>query len=455
MSEEQFTLTDWVDGLSQCFQELVDYERWLEGELFRLRRRSENALGVPDSHDDRDDRIRERTSGYWRFLGGTPRADSEYKRSVSEKLNRLLEVILDHPTLKNAVYRAGDGQLSLGLNLGVSRSAGHQLNVMLMGLVDHAVEHGPQATADALAQVIQRGDDRDLGSYQILLFRGLHVERRHDFPNGLSIVSFEEVRRYLADDRVRQMLEAADTEINREPIGAVVLKRKWGPVFVPAGYDMDGVDWPERSWTFRDDALLLLDVLAVVHGFPVSSSRTHTSVVERQIEHLVGLQPRFSRHVRDILGVNTTRIEPISTPAVSEAKLSDCEQLLFSCRDNVQMRLALSRLASSLGRTGVHEALDKVIDVAIALEVMYQLDASHGKGSKLSSRARNLIGGDREDRRWIDRTGESVFQARNSIVHDGTLPTDADQIYEDAFELSRRTLLHVAGSGRSIRWGRL
>ena len=447
MSQEQFTLTDWVDGLSQCLQELVDYEQWLEGELFRLRRRAENALGAPDTHDDRDDRIRERTAGYWRFLRGRSRTDSEYRRSISERLNRLIEVLLEHPTLKNAVYRAEDGQLSLGLNLGVSRSAGHQLVFMLMGLVDHAVEHGPQATADALAQVIQRGDNGDLSSYQILLFRGLHVERKHDFPNGLCIVPFEEVRRYLADDSVRQMLEAGDTEINREPIGAVVFERRWGPVFVPAGYDMDGVVWPERSGTFRDDALLLLDVLAVVHGFPVSNSRTHTSVVERQIEHLVGLQPRFSRHVRDILGVNTTRIEPISTPAVSEAKLSDCEQLLFSCRDNVQMRLALSRLASSLARTGVHEAFDKVLDVAIALEVMYQLDASRGKGSKLSRRARNLIGGDREDLRWIGRTAESIYAARTDVVHDGTLPANADQIYGDAFELSRRTLLHLAGSG--------
>lgn len=448
MSQEQFTLTDWVAGLSQCLQELVDYERWIERELSLLRRRAEHALGAPDSRDDRDDRVRERISRYGWHLMDTPQVESEYQRNVSGGLNRLLEVLLKHPAVKSAVYRAENGHLALDLNLGVSRIAGQQLGIVLTGLMDHAVEHGPQATAYALSQVIQRGENKDLSSYRILLFRGLHVERRHDFPNGLSLVSLEEVQRYLADDRVREMLEAGDTEINREPIGAVVYEVKWGPVFVPAEYDMEGLNWPETSRTFRDDALLLLDVLAVVHGLPVSSSRTYTSVVERQIEHLVGLGRRSSRFVRDALGVNTMRVEPITTPAVSEEKLSDCDRLVLSCRDDVQLRLALSRLASSLARRGVHEAFDRVLDVAIALEVMYRLDASRGKGSQLSRRARDLIGRDREDRNWIRRTAESIYAARTGVVHDGTLPADAGQIYESAFELGRRTLLHKAGSGR-------
>ena len=454
MSEEQFTLADWVSQLSQCLQELVDYERWLERQFSFLRWQSEDAYGLPKSRDDWDDRVRERTFEHWQYLGRTPRAESEYQRSISERLNRLLEVLLDHPILKNAVYRAEDDRMSLGLNLGVSRSPGHQLVFMLMGLVDHAVEHGAQATADALAQVIRRGEDKDLSSYQILLFRGLHVEGKHDFPNGLSIISFEEVRRCLTDEMIRQMLEAGDAEINREPIGAVVFERKWGPVFVPAGFDMEGMDWPEQFQTFRDDALLLLDILAVSHGLPVSSSKTHTQVVEREIEHLTGRGPfifqSLSRSLRDVIGVNTMKIEPITTPTVSTEQLSDCEQLLLSCMDDVQLRLAVSRLASSLGRTGVNGAFDKVLDVAIALEVIYQLDASRGKGSHLSRLARQLIGGERNDLNWIRRTAESIYAARTGVIHDGVLPADADRIYADAFELGRRTLLHLARTPKRV-----
>ena len=87
MSQEQFTLTDWTNGLSQCLQELVDYERWLEGELSLLRQQAEGALGVRTlgvrrSNDDWDGRIRDRVAGHWGFLVDTPHASSGYQRNV-------------------------------------------------------------------------------------------------------------------------------------------------------------------------------------------------------------------------------------------------------------------------------------------------------------------------------------------------------------------------------------
>ena len=455
MSQEQFTQTDWRDRVSQCLQELVDYERWLESELSRPRQLAEVTLGVIELgvraiHDDRDSRVRDRIAGYWAFLMGAPRGSSKYQRTVYERLNTLRDVLLEHPVLNAAVYRDERGLLALGLNLATSRSAGYQLNSMLMGLVDHAVENTPEATASALAQFVQRGEDEDLSSNYMLLFRGLHVERRHDFPNGLSIIPFKEVQRYMPDDRIRFMLETGDSETNREPIAAVILETKWGPLIVQAGFDMEGMGWPETPWTFRDDALLVLSALAVSHGMPVVGARTHTTAVEHQIEHLMGREILISRFDRDVNGVSTMRIEPVATPAISKEKLAECEQLLLGCRDDVRLRLALSRLASSLARTGMHEAFDRVLDAAIALEVMYRLDVSRGKGSQLACRARNLIGGDQDDRKWIGRAAKSIYAARNDIIHDGTLVADVNRIHEDAFELGRRTLLHVARSGHPV-----
>ena len=81
MPQEQFTITDWTNELSQCLQELVDYERWLEDELSLLRQQAEGVLGVLSLgvrryYDDRDDRIRDRVAGYWGFLVDTPHASS-------------------------------------------------------------------------------------------------------------------------------------------------------------------------------------------------------------------------------------------------------------------------------------------------------------------------------------------------------------------------------------------
>ncbi len=445
---EPIVSADWVDRLSQCLQDLVDYERWLESELVDLRRRAERTLGVPDSRDDRDDRVRERVSGYWRVRGSRPLADYEYGRSVAGKLDRLVDVLLEHPVLAKAVYRDGEGSLAVGLNLGVSLAARHQFTSVLTGLVDHAVEQAPKATADAFARMIQKGEDYDLRCYSIALVRGLHAGRRYDFPDDLSVVPLEEARRYLRDTDIRSMLGAADTHINRRPVAAVVFERKWGPVFVPAGFDMDELVWHGRPPTFRDDGRLLVDVLSVVHREPMASSETHTAVVERQLHHIVGSNGSYSpRFVRDMLGANTMKIEPVTTPAFSAESLPECERLFVACRSDEQLRLALSRLASSLRRTGAHGTFDRVVDIAIALEVMYQLDVSRGKGDQLSRRARELIGGDRADLNWIRGTAESTYRARRDIVHDGTLPENAEQVCENGFDLARRTLLHIVSTG--------
>ncbi|MCY4573557.1 MAG: HEPN domain-containing protein [Gemmatimonadetes bacterium] len=440
---------DWVDQLSQGLRDLVDYEQSLERELVRLRRRAEFALGVPDSGDDRDDRVRERVSGYWRFLGSRPPTDYEYERSVAGKLDRLLGVLLEHPVLKNAVYRDDQGSWAVGLNRGGSRMAGYPVTRVLMGLLDHAVEHTPDATAEAFVQMIQKGEDNDLSHYRILLLHGLHVERRYDFPDNLSVIPIEEVRHYLRDSDIRSMLGTDDTQIGGQPIAAVVSEVKWGPVFVPVGFNMDDLEWPEMSPTFRDDGHLLGDALSVIERQPVARSSTHTAVVERQIGALTGPDQDFVFWlVRDALGSNTMRIQAVTNPVFSEERLPECERLFVACRNDERLRLALSRLAASLRRTGGHAAFDKVVDIAIALEVMYQLNVSRGKGDQLSRRARRLIGGNREDLNWIRKTAESIYAARTAVVHDGTLPENADHVSRDAFELARRTVLHIASSGR-------
>ena len=450
MSEKQFVLFDWVNKLSYCLQDLVSYEQSLEIDLLFLRQQGETALGLRgNARYDYMDNVRERVSTYSLLAPQPPYMKSEYRQNVSQKLSTLLEVLLEHPSLGGAVYTSNN-HLVLGLDLAVSRVPAHQMSSMLRGLVGYATEHNPEATANALADMIHRGKNHDLSSYSILLFRGLHVERRHDFPSGLSIISFDEARQYLSDYLVRSFL-GEGTNAGREPIGAVVSEVKWGPAIVPAGHDMEA-EWPDTSKTFRDDALLLVDLLAVTHVLPVVSTGMHTWVVERQVEHLAGLVPFFSLMFRDVPGADTLNVDLSTTPAVSEDRLSECAQLLSEIpKDDVILRSALSRLASSLSRTGLHAALDKIIDLAIALEIMYQLDASRGIGSQLSRRARDLVGQDREDKNWVRRTAESIYRIRGDIVH-GRLPTHTAQAYLDGLALAHRTLVHLVRWGRPSKW---
>ena len=56
---------------------------------------------------------------------------------------------------------------------------------------------------------------------------------------------------------------------------------KWGPAFVLVGDDMEH-DWPIWPENFRNDALLLVDLLAVTHELQVVSAGWRTSGVERR-----------------------------------------------------------------------------------------------------------------------------------------------------------------------------
>ena len=444
MSQTEFLLSDWIGKLVDCLQALVSYERHLESEMLLVQHRMEMHFGISGgaSQDSRDN-VRQRVSRYSLLDPNQPNHASEYRRYISRRLRTLLEVLLEHPAIARAAGLSNDEWI-LGLDLGVSRVDGFQMIFMLQALVDYALEQTAESAAHALAHSIQRGEDQDLTSYSIVLFRGLHVESRYNFSNELSIISFEEARQYMSEEMVRSLLRR-NGAIDEGPIGAVVTEVKWGPFLVPLGYDADWGEWPESS---RDDALLLVDLMAVTHELPVTSSGWRTQGVERLVERLVGRVPHFSWRLQDMSRPDGFGVKPPTTPTVAADSLSDCAQLYSMMpKDDVRLRLALSRLASSLSRAGMHGAYDKIIDVAIALEVMYELDASRGKGAQLSRRARQLIGRDRGDNKWIGNTAASIYALRSDIAH-GTLPGDTEQAYLDGLRLGRRTLAHLIRSGR-------
>ena len=453
MPQKEFVLSEWVDKLSRCLQELVSYEQRLESELLLLRQRGEMVLGITGNlrHDPTND-IRERVSLYplWGLDSNTQ--ESNYRREISRKLSNLLEVLLEHPTLRRAVYTSND-QMVLGLDLAVSRTPAHQVIFILQALVEYALEHTPEATSIALADVIGRGETQDLIAYSIMVFRGLHVERRHDFQNGLSIISFDEARQHMSDNLVHSLL-GKGTDAGQAPIGAVVSEVRWGPAIVPAGRDFEE-DWPAQSETFREDALQLVELMAVAHELPVDSMGWYTIAVERRVEYLLGRIPYIFRVFSDASSSNTTNVIPSTTPVVSADRLSECVQLLSKIPQNdVVLRAALSRIASSLSRSGPHAVSDGIIDVAIALETMYQA------GSELTYRlgtwASYFLEESAEDRLATYEKLKAFYKSRSDIVH-GRRGGDENAL-KGGFQVARRTLYRLVlegGPDGSAEWDQL
>lgn len=451
MTEQAFSASRWVDRLTGCLRELVDYERWVEQQFWETRYEVQRFLGLPgEAPRDSTDNKRERISRY--SLHGTRRRfeHSGYEREVFGKLNATLDVLLDHPAIARAAYRRDrepDGEWLLGLDLGVSRVDGHQMIFLLQGLVDYSVEHSPEEAASAISEMIQKGNDQDLVTSSIILFRGLHVVGKHDIGRGLSIVSIEEARKYISSDFMLRSLVGEGNDIREKPVGAVVCEAKWGPVFVPADNDLEG-DWPERPETFRDDALMLVDILAVTHESTAVSSGLTTRGVEGQVEHLVG-RGLFSSW--RFGGQNRTEDLRIGTssPSVSMDRLPECAELFSKMpKDDLRLRSALSRLAASLARSGPLAAFDSIVDVVIALEILYQAGAE--QTYRYSTRAAYFLEETTQGRKEVFESVRKLYSARSSIVHGRPRSGDDQSLkeaFQQGFDLARRTLFKLVLKG--------
>ena len=234
MSRRDYLQSTWLAKVSHRLEELVEYERHLERELLFLRRQAEFSLGMQAStaHNSNDE-IQERISQYWALLpAGKQRhqVDSEYREFVSGALSTLLQALVEHPAIFGAIRPNPDGHLVVGLDMGTSRQSGYPVSRLMEGLLFYALEHTPGAAAEALTELIDRGVSRDLKAHRIILFRGLHIERRYDFSDSLSVIPFDEIRQLMPNDRIRSMLDE-EKDTGRGPIGAVVAEAKWGRYF--------------------------------------------------------------------------------------------------------------------------------------------------------------------------------------------------------------------------------
>ena len=459
MTGQAFATSQWIDRLSDCLRELVGYERQVEGQFSLMRHEVQRHFGLPgDAPRNSTDNVRERISRYSLHYDSRGLEHSKYRREIFEKLTRTWDVLLEHPSIAQAAYmqdRPPDGEWVVGLDLGTSRVDGHQTIFLLQGLVDYAVEHSPETAADAFAQMIQKGNDQKLISYSILPFRGLHVEGKHEIARGLSVISFEETRRHISSDSmVRSMVGEID-DLRKTPIGAVVWEANWGPVFFPVGYDIENKEWFERPETFRDDALLLVDLLAVTHEVAVVSPGWTTSGVDRQVQHLVGRGP-FSFRMFGENRANSFESVP-SSPSVSTNSLTECTALISRMpNDDVRFRSALSRMAASLARSGPLAILDSIVDVVIALEILYQ--ARTEQTFRYGTRAAYFLEDTTQGRKDVFDAVKKLYDARSSIVHGRRRRDDVESLretYQQGFHIARRTLSKLileGGPSKSTDW---
>ena len=129
---------------------------------------------------------------------------------------------------------------------------------------------------------------------------------------------------------------------------------------------------------------------------------------------------------------------------VSEQALNDWDS--FATADRESMSLAITRLSTSLSRSGTLAEHDRVLDISIALEILYKLD--NGEITyKLSTRAGWYLGKEANERLQIRKTISDFYGLRSAIVHGAQdkRSNRESETHNQALDIARKTLLmHLA-----------
>ena len=286
----------------------------------------------------------------------------------------------------------------------------------------------------------------------VALMHGLRVSGQVPVDGGLTIVPFESVEPYLAKGQLRGEVLDGGPGSSWGSVSAIVTPFRWKPEFRRQG-DIDEPD-VDRGGSFFEAADDLIELLAVFHASPVVCLLTVPCCVHRAGRHLLG-QPQvhggygWGRSGRGF--DRRTQIRDVDEDAVSRALAA------FSVRRSQRYRdcaPAVSRLAEALARNGRFRDDDQILDVAIALERMYDLD--QGEISfKLKTRAACFLAADTPGRRQVFDDVNKLYVARSSIVHKGKRQKTAQEkveAFNAGFDVARRTIVRLLRDGQPENW---
>ena len=199
---------------------------------------------------------------------------------------------------------------------------------------------------------------------------------------------------------------------------------------------------------FFHAARCFLDLLAAVQGTPIVSMGTISHCTNRWANWILGMpySSRLQMHGRVANILERSR----HTPEPDLQALEVARRAFAHRSDDRYMRLspAITRVAEALSRSGRYALEDRILDLAIALERMYELTGSE-ISTKLKGRVAWFLGTSFNDRLELWNGVNSFYRIRSKIVH-GVRSKGFDdkvlQAYEDGLSITQRTLIKLLES---------
>ena len=389
---------------------------------------------------------------------------SEYYAPLRAAMDPVRTLLRSHPTLWRAV-----GPLINNDDFWV-QICGHggltSLTDLIGGMMareDELPGHGFHEAAGELHALLDSaggGDssdvpgDLDIG-YDAVVFNGLCLEEEIGIGGGLAMLPFERARAFVDEEVLKDMAPDVVRFRDWRLVGAVVKPFRWRPVFQQRGDLRDREAEPPGP--FVSDALEFLELLAVSHRVPIVCLAVVRECLSRSACRLLG---QAHNHGGVQWGRPVHRFDPFAKPpgtrseAVAEAKTAYGER---KSQRYGKLAPIVARLAEALARDGRFAAEDKILDIAIALERMYELgggEISH----KMRTRAAWFLGRNAKDRVQVMNSVAAVYAVRSAIVHNRKKKPSAEKYrvaFDIGFDIAARTLFKLLRHGPPGDWEEL
>ena len=288
-----------------------------------------------------------------------------------------------------------------------------------------AVQESGIATASQTCEAFLNGAaETCLPGFDITVFAGLDLGERWDIAPGQYAVPYPTAQRQFARQRARfpnfsffdldpRVLESAT---------ALVTELRWGPAIASANRKLTDPD-PMKIELANDRApLLVVALLSVVLGrsLPVVATTFKSAPwIDDFLDREGGGGTRYDPEGRS--GTINRSTVSVEDKAAVERALCDWDS--FAKPERETLALAIARLSTSLSRRGSWAISnlavdDRVLDVSIALEILYSLD-SQEITHKLSTRAGWYLGSGSDDRLRIRKLVTNFYGLRSDVVHGG------------------------------------
>ena len=393
-------------------------------------------------------------------FGKEAEQDERFVR-LRSALRYALDILAEHPALAHVA----DSSCSARKFVTVLADKAEETDLlhMLVGLMTRGrelQEDGFRVGCHELKELLgpnNADDTTELNTgLHVVLFHGLRFEKEVTITEDMCIVPFEQVRNYVDESLLRHFTPSLTVPAPWEPVGAIVKSFDWDPAFHPADANIFlPSDW---GGSFRPDAEKLVELLAVTHAAPVACLVTMYYCVDPVACRLLGLPHRRAFYT---FGRSAQSFDRFSVSRNACATALDEARVLFRERNDARFgryEPIVARLAEAAARSGCFAFDDRILDVAIALERMYELD--HGEiVFKLKTRAACFLESDTASRTQVFRHVGRFYDARSAIIHNARKKQwserDREEAFGKGFDIARRSLGKLLREGPPTDWNEI